>query len=66
MRDANVCVVIFSPKVPIATEGAPEEARQRLPGPEILGDAFVLAAQLPLESSGQLFEYQEGKLVAVG
>jgi NAD(P)-dependent dehydrogenase (short-subunit alcohol dehydrogenase family) len=66
VRDANVCVVIFSPKVPIATEGAPEEARQRLPGPEILGDAFVLAAELPLESSGQLFEYHEGKLVAVG
>jgi NAD(P)-dependent dehydrogenase (short-subunit alcohol dehydrogenase family) len=26
MREANVCVVIFSPRVPIATEGAPEEA----------------------------------------
>ena len=64
VRESNVCVVIFSPRVPIATEGAPEEARQRLPGPEILGNGFVLAAQLPMDLTGQLFEYQDGKLVA--
>ena len=64
VRESNVCVVIFSPRVPIATEGAPEEARGRLPGPEILGNGFVLAAQLPMEQSGRLFEYQDGKLVA--
>src|SRR3989338_2764254 len=64
VRESNICVVIFSPRVPIATEGAPEEARGRLPGPEILGNGFVLAAQLPMEQSGRLFEYQDGKLVA--
>lgn len=64
VRESNVCVVIFSPRVPIATEGAPEEARQRLPGPEILGNGFVLAAELPIELTGQLFEYQDGKLLA--
>ena len=63
VRDSNVCVVIFSPRVPIATEGAPEEALQRMPGPEILGQAFVLAAELPMDRSGQCFAYQEGKLV---
>jgi 3-oxoacyl-[acyl-carrier protein] reductase len=62
-RESNVCVVIFSPRVPIATEGAPEEALKRLPGPEILGKAFVLAAELPMDRSGQCFAYQEGKLV---
>ncbi len=62
-RESNVCVVIFSPRVPIATEGAPDEALKRLPGPEILGKAFVLAAELPMDRSGQCFAYQEGKLV---
>ena len=66
VRESNVCVVIFSPRVPIATEGAPEEARQRLPGPEILGHGFVLAAELPMELTGQLFAYENGRLVAEG
>lgn len=63
VRDLNVCVVIMSPGVPIATEGAPEEARRRLPGPEILGNGFVLAAELPMDLTGQLFAYKDGKLV---
>ena len=62
-RESNVCVVIFSPRVPIATEGAPEEALKRLPGPEILGNGFVLAAGLPMEQSGQCFAHEDGKLV---
>ena len=66
VRESNVCVVIFSPRVPIATEGAPEEALQRLPGPGILGNGFVLAAELPMEQSGGLFSYQDGKLVPEG
>jgi NAD(P)-dependent dehydrogenase (short-subunit alcohol dehydrogenase family) len=63
VRDANVCVVIFSPRVPIVTESAPAEAFNRLPGPEILGQGFVLAAQLSMEQSGEIFSYQDGKLV---
>jgi NAD(P)-dependent dehydrogenase (short-subunit alcohol dehydrogenase family) len=62
-RDSNVCVVTFSPRVPIVTETAPEEARKRLPGPAVLGAAFVLAAELPIEKSGQCFAYEDGKLV---
>ena len=63
VRDSNICVVTFSPRVPIATETAPEEALQRLPGPEILGQGFVLAAQLPMDQSGKCFAYENGKLV---
>jgi NAD(P)-dependent dehydrogenase (short-subunit alcohol dehydrogenase family) len=63
VREANVCVVIFSPRVPIATEGAPEEALARLARPEILGNGFVLAAQTPMEKSGEIFSFQDGKLV---
>jgi 2-hydroxycyclohexanecarboxyl-CoA dehydrogenase len=62
-RAANVCVVIFSPRVPIVTESAPAEAFTRLPGPEVLGQGFVLAAQLPIDESGKIFSYQQGKLV---
>ena len=61
-RESNVCVVIFSPRVPIATEGAPEEALRRMPGPEILGNGFVLAAELPMDQSGKCFAHENGKL----
>ena len=64
VRDANICVVAISPGNPIATETAPESAKKELPGPEILGSAFVLAAQLPLAASGRCWAYQDGKLVA--
>ena len=63
VRNSNVCVVIFSPRVPIVTESAPAEALTRLPGPEILGTGFVLAAELPIDQSGNIFSYQDGKLV---
>jgi 3-oxoacyl-[acyl-carrier protein] reductase len=63
VRDANICVVTFSPRVPIATETAPEEALKRLPGPEILGQGFVRCAQLPMEQSGKCFAYENGRLV---
>ena len=64
VRDANICVVTFSPRAPIATETAPQEALKRLPGPEILGQGFVLCAQLPMEESGKCFAYENGKLVS--
>ena len=63
VRDANICVVSISPGNPIATETAPESAKKELPGPEILGNAFVLAAQLSLDASGQCWAYDNGKLV---
>jgi len=66
VRDSNICVVTFSPRVPIATETAPEEALKRLPGPEVLGQGFILAAQLPMDQSGKCFAHENGKLVDEG
>ena len=63
VRESNICVVTFSPRVPIATETAPEEALKRLPGPEVLGRGFVLAAQLPMDQSGKCIAHENGKLV---
>ena len=57
-RDANVCVVCLSPGGTIATELAPEDARQRLPGPELAGNRFVLAAQVGMEMSGHLLDLE--------
>jgi NAD(P)-dependent dehydrogenase (short-subunit alcohol dehydrogenase family) len=62
-RQHNVCVVVLSPGAAIATEDAPEEARQRMPGPEFAGERFVLAAQAPMELSGELLTVQDGRLV---
>ena len=63
VRDSGICVVTFSPRVPIATETAPDEALKRLPGPEVLGQGFVNCAQLPIEQSGKCFAYENVKLV---
>ena len=64
-REWNICVVAFSPKQAIATEDAPEEARQRLPAPDSLGNGFVLAAQAGMEMTGKTVEHKDGKLVVV-
>ena len=62
-RDSNICAVALGPGGTIATEKAPDEARQRLPGPEIAGDRFVLAAQVGMEMSGHLLNVEDGKLI---
>ena len=66
VRGSNIGGVTFSPRVPIATETAPEEALKRMPGPEILGQGFVLCAELPMEQSGKCFAHENGKLVEEG
>jgi NAD(P)-dependent dehydrogenase (short-subunit alcohol dehydrogenase family) len=65
VRDSNVCVVIVNPGAAIATEDAPAEARRRMPGPEFVGNRFVLAAQAGMELSGKLLDMKDGKLVVV-
>jgi 3-oxoacyl-[acyl-carrier protein] reductase len=62
VRDANICVVVMSPGAAIATEDAPEEARQRMPGPDYAGNRFVLAATAPMELSGKLLTVTDGRL----
>ena len=63
VRDSNICVVIISPGAAIATEDAPEEARNRMPGPDYAGPRFVLCAQAGMEMSGKLLDFQDGELV---
>lgn len=62
-RENNICIVVLSPGGTIATENAPEEARRRLPGPELAGNRFVLAAQVGMEMSGHLLDLKDGRLV---
>ena len=64
-RGANICVVIISPGAAIATDEAPQEARERMPGPEYAGPRFLLAAEAPMELSGHLLDYQDGELVVL-
>ena len=62
-KDFNICVVTINPGTQIATEDAPAEARARMPGPEFVGNRFVLAAQAPMERSGQWLTLEDGKLI---
>jgi NAD(P)-dependent dehydrogenase (short-subunit alcohol dehydrogenase family) len=64
-REANICVICVSPGQAIATEDAPEEARQRMPGPDSLEPLFLLAAQAPIDLSGKTVKLAGGKLEAL-
>jgi NAD(P)-dependent dehydrogenase (short-subunit alcohol dehydrogenase family) len=64
-REHGVCVVCLSPGGAIATEKAPEEARRRMPGPDLAGDRFLLAAEAPMSLSGELLDLQDGRLVPI-
>lgn len=61
-REWNICVIAMTPGQAVATEEAPEEARRRLPGVEIMGDSFIQAAQVPMEVTGELLVIKEGRL----
>lgn len=61
-RGSNICVICVSPSGAIATEDAPEEARQRLPHPDSLEPLFVLAAQAGMDLSGKTVRLKEGGL----
>ena len=43
VREAGVFVATVYPGAAIATEDAPEEARRRMPGPEIVGNRIWLS-----------------------
>jgi NAD(P)-dependent dehydrogenase (short-subunit alcohol dehydrogenase family) len=62
LRDSNICVVGVSGEA-FATDRAPEEARKRLPGPEVLGKRFLLAAEAPMVLTGMWVEEKSGGLV---
>jgi NAD(P)-dependent dehydrogenase (short-subunit alcohol dehydrogenase family) len=63
VKDAGVFVATVYPGAAIATEDAPAEARQRMPGPELVANRFVLAAEAGLELSGRLLTLKDGQLI---
>ena len=62
-RERNVCVVAISPGGAIATEEAPEDVRQRLPGPDYVGNGFVMASRLGMEDTGKLLQLEGERLI---
>lgn len=62
-RPYNVCVVMLRPGAQIATEEAPEEARKRMPGPDVIGDRFVICATADMSLSGNLLDVKGGEPV---
>jgi NAD(P)-dependent dehydrogenase (short-subunit alcohol dehydrogenase family) len=62
LRESNICVIGVQGEA-FATEKAPEEARKRMPGPEILGKRFLLAAEAPMIFTGMWVEEKSGGLV---
>ncbi|HEY3117151.1 MAG TPA: SDR family NAD(P)-dependent oxidoreductase [Chloroflexota bacterium] len=62
-RAAGICIMALRPGGIIAHEKAPEEARNRMDGPEVIGNRFVLATEAPMEMSGHFVDLQDGKLV---
>jgi NAD(P)-dependent dehydrogenase (short-subunit alcohol dehydrogenase family) len=65
VREHNICVMSLAPGGAIASEWAPEEARQRLPGPDSAGNRFILAGEAPMALSGHLVDFVDGRLVIV-
>jgi 3-oxoacyl-[acyl-carrier protein] reductase len=63
-REFDVCVVSMGPGGAIATETAPDEARQRMPGVDSIGNRFVLASQVDMSMAGKLLDLQDGRIVA--
>ena len=61
-REFNICVVMMSPGGRIGSYG-PEEDLGEYPGPEAVGNRFVLAAEAPMQFSGHLIDVEDGKLV---
>ncbi len=64
-RKWNICLLAMTPGKAVYTEDAPEEARRRLPGPETMGNSFILAAQAGMDLSGNLVIAREGRLEIV-
>jgi len=62
VREHNIAVLSMSPGTAIVGEYGPEEARQSMPGPEIVGNCFVDAADLGMEHSGKQLTVRNGKL----
>ncbi|MBM2811888.1 MAG: short-chain dehydrogenase [Chloroflexi bacterium] len=64
-REFGICIVSMGPGAGgggIATEEAPEAARQQMVGVEAVGNRYVLAAGAPMELSGHQVVAKDGSL----
>ncbi len=61
-REFNICIMAVTPGAAIATEEAPEHVRKQMPGVDLVGNRFVLAAQAGMELSGKTVTMTDGKL----
>lgn len=65
-REAGICILIVSPGGAMASEDAPDDVKARYPGPELIANRFVLAAEAPMSLSGHVVDLDDsGSLVAV-
>jgi NAD(P)-dependent dehydrogenase (short-subunit alcohol dehydrogenase family) len=65
VREDNICVIAMALRVAVATERAPDEARRTMASPESVGERYLLAAEAPMELSGQLVDFVDGALVPI-
>ena len=65
-KDHNIVVISMSPGGAIAGEYAPQEHRDRMPGPESVQGSFVKAAQLTMADSGKQAVARDGEVVVSG
>ena len=65
VREYNICVVTVAPEHSVSFDYSPEEARQRVPGVDSLGNRFILAAQAGMELSGKLLTLKDDRLSAM-
>jgi 3-oxoacyl-[acyl-carrier protein] reductase len=63
-REHGVCIVAMGPGGAIATETAPEDARQRMAGVDSIGNRFVMGAQVDMSLSGKLLDLKDGRMQA--
>ena len=55
--EAGICILIVSPGAAMASEDASKDAKARYPGPELIGNRLVLAAEAPLPLSGEVVDW---------
>ena len=62
VKDQKIVVLSMSPGTAIVGEYGPDKARERLPGPEVVGNTFVEAAEQGMEHSGKQVTVRNGRL----
>jgi NAD(P)-dependent dehydrogenase (short-subunit alcohol dehydrogenase family) len=65
-REAGICIVLVEPaERAVASDEAPLDVQRAYPGPESVGNRFVLAAETGIELTGRLLRLHNGAMVAV-